>query len=51
MNWPGTKKIVGELRSFRFLVGGGGYLGLAPGWPPPGQNPGYVPALGWLFYA
>ena len=32
-------------KSEEFSVFGRGYLGPASGWPPPGRNPGYMPAV------
>ena len=56
MNFPEPKNSGPNPRGFRFLVvvvvvvvvvgGGGTNLVPAPGWPPPGRNPGYVPERG-----
>ena len=40
MNWPGPKNLCAK--SEEFSVFRTGYLGPAPGWPPPGRNPCYV---------
>ena len=41
MNWPGPK--IARAKSEQFSIFGTGYIGPAPGWPPPVRNPGYVP--------